>query len=370
MGQSLRILHCIPSLGGGGAERQLSYLAPELSRRGLDVHVVYLEDGPNVAPLRDSGIWLHRLQSRSNLDWRLARAMVHLVREVRPHVIHSWLLQMDVIGGAVALLTRTPHLLSERAVAAAYDPGWRRSLREFFGRRAGAIVANSAAGLAYWQRIARTPAQRVIANAVPFDELDDVARATASSGSISQRRTVLSAGRLAPQKNVVTLLRAMSQAGTEVADAEFVIFGDGPQREHLLSEREGLAARERLHLLPYTQELWRRIASASVFVSASLFEGAPNTVLEAAALGCPLVLSDIPEHRELLGPDAALFVPAHSAKEIAAAVTATLRDPASAAERARRARTQIAHLSVTQIAADYEQCYGLLAAGGQPRLIS
>jgi glycosyltransferase involved in cell wall biosynthesis len=356
----LRILHCIPGFGGGGAERQLSYLAPELSRRGLDVHVAFLHDGPNLQPLRDGGVSLHRLESRSNLDLRLAGSLLRLVRVVRPHVIHSWILQMDVIGGAVASLTSTPHLLSERAVAAAYDPGWRRRAREYFGRRAAAIVANSAAGLGYWRRMTDSPIQRVIANAVPVAELDAIARA-ARTEPYSPRRMVISAGRLAPQKNVVTLLQAMSRVGEQLADTEFVVCGEGPQRELLLATRDGLPARERMHILPYVTDLSQRVARASVFVSASLFEGAPNTVLEAAALGCPLVLSDIPEHRELLDHRAALFVRADAVEEIAAAIRAVLQDPRAAAERARHAREQIEHLSVAQIAAEYEQCYRQIA---------
>ena len=41
----MHILHIIPNLSGGGAERQLSYLAPELVRLGHDVHVVYSREG-------------------------------------------------------------------------------------------------------------------------------------------------------------------------------------------------------------------------------------------------------------------------------------------------------------------------------------
>jgi len=45
--EKARILYCIPNMGGGGAERQLVYLSGELVRRGWEVHVALLKEGPN-----------------------------------------------------------------------------------------------------------------------------------------------------------------------------------------------------------------------------------------------------------------------------------------------------------------------------------
>ncbi len=54
--------------------------------------------------------------------------------------------------------------------------------------------------------------------------------------------------------------------------------------------------------------VWALMKKASVFVSLSAYEGCPNTVMEAMACGCPIIVSDIPEHREILDEQSALFV--------------------------------------------------------------
>ena len=60
----MTVLHCIPSMEGGGAERQLTYLAAGLRRLGLDVHVAAGARGPNWERLLASGVTVHELQPR------------------------------------------------------------------------------------------------------------------------------------------------------------------------------------------------------------------------------------------------------------------------------------------------------------------
>ncbi|HMA54166.1 MAG TPA: glycosyltransferase, partial [Acidobacteriota bacterium] len=93
----MRILHLIPKLSAGGAERQLSYLASELARGGHEVHIGYSREGPERPDL--IGVVLHRLESRSNYSPLLLRQLVRLIRSVKPDVVQTWILQMDILGG-------------------------------------------------------------------------------------------------------------------------------------------------------------------------------------------------------------------------------------------------------------------------------
>ena len=146
-----RVLHLIPTLGEGGAERQLSYLGAELVRRGWSVDVGLLRGGPNLERLALAGTTIHALPYRNHHDpglmWRLHR----LARKVRPDVVHTWLTQMDVLGGAVALANRIPWVLAERSNRNGYPPTAKNLLRVGLGRHASAIVSNSRGGDSYWE---------------------------------------------------------------------------------------------------------------------------------------------------------------------------------------------------------------------------
>ena len=104
---------------------------------------------------------------------------------------------------------------------------------------------------------------------------------------------------------------------------------------------------------------------ADLLVSTSLFEGEPNAVLEAMACGCPLVVSDIPAHRELLGEDALYAAPGEP-EQFARAMEQLLAGSGGARRRAERARARVAKRSVAAMASRYEEIYRSLLVG-RPR---
>jgi glycosyltransferase involved in cell wall biosynthesis len=92
-------------------------------------------------------------------------------------------------------------------------------------------------------------------------------------------------------------------------------------------------------------------------------EGNPNTVLEAMACGCPLVVSDIPEHREFLDDDCARFAKPDSAHEIARAILCVFAEPDATARRVQAARARVASRdSIPDMARRYERVYRAMVA--------
>ena len=103
----IRILQCIPTMTGGGAERQLVYLCEGLTQLGWDVTVALLDLGPNVERLSRAGIHTEVLTHRTNYDPFLVWQLVDLIRRLRPDVVHTWLPTMNIIGGIAAGLSGT-----------------------------------------------------------------------------------------------------------------------------------------------------------------------------------------------------------------------------------------------------------------------
>ena len=148
----MKVLHCIPTLSSGGAERQLSLLAPAQRAHGIDAHIAFVRAGAHYERLARSGVPLHHLHARSNHDPRIATQLWSVVSDVRPDIVHTWLPMMDLMGGSIALARRVPWVLSERSNAEAYVERFKdRVLRNRLGRWADAVVANSNGGAQVWR---------------------------------------------------------------------------------------------------------------------------------------------------------------------------------------------------------------------------
>jgi glycosyltransferase involved in cell wall biosynthesis len=358
-----RILHCIPGMSGGGAERQAAYLVRELVGLGWDVHVAAISGGPNLDRFQASGARLHILTARGNHDPRIFWQLLRTIRALRPDLVQVWLLQMEILGGLAASALRCPWVFSERASLMAYPPTLKHRLRVLVANHAAAVVSNSATGDAYWQaRVNGRVARYVIPNAVPLDEIA-AARPMEpeETGIEAGRRIVLFVGRFTPQKNLEALasaLRVVLMHPNTVA----VLCGDGPLRAAVEQRLTEYGIRDRVRLLGYVTTVWRWMKRADVFVAPSLFEGQPNAVLEAIACGCPLVISDIPEHRELLDESTASLVDPHDAHALALAILDTLTAPAAASARARNARARVMPLSTSAMVRRYSEVYEAVLA--------
>ncbi len=109
--------------------------------------------------------------------------------------------------------------------------------------------------------------------------------------------------------------------------------------------------------MDYTSELWSWFKVSNVFVSVSNYEGNPNTVLEAVASKCPAVISDIPEHREILDENSSYFVPVSDTKAIADGIIKALSDPDEAQRKAENAYNKIKTWSTETVADKYIEFY-------------
>jgi glycosyltransferase involved in cell wall biosynthesis len=356
-------------LAGGGAERQLTYLAKELVHIGCEVHVAYVHAGPNLKRLEATGATLHRVPALGNYDPRILWRLVSTIREVKPDVVQCWLLQMEVLGGLASALTRTPWVFSERSSEEAYPASIKAWLRVKMGLIATAIVSNSEGGERYWRAQGRRTLRcQIIRNGLPLEEIANAPTATAQEAeSGAGEPLVLNAGRFGPEKNLEAFVRAIGLVITR-HPARVICCGEGPLRSHIeeMIDRSGLNGRVRT--IGYVPNLWGLMKRANVTVSVSLFEGSPNVVLEAMACGCPLVVSDIAAHRELLDERAAILVHPGDAQQIADAIIEVLRDREGAAKRARVAFDRVQRYSLSAIAGQYADLYRELAALHRPRL--
>jgi glycosyltransferase involved in cell wall biosynthesis len=160
---------------------------------------------------------------------------------------------------------------------------------------------------AFWKRLVGKR-RRVVQNAADLDRVE-----TAISGLPAARNgstfELVSVGRLEKVKDPLALLGAFRRLGDE--RSRLALVGAGSLRGELVREIEASQLQGRVELtgLIPRDDVFARCAQADLFVSASHGEGLPVAVIEAMATGCPVVLSDIPPHREVAeGVDFVPFV--------------------------------------------------------------
>lgn len=344
-------------MAGGGSERQLALLAGGESRAGVVVLVALLHPGPNLPMLEKTGACVIRPQALGNYDPRIVLRIVRAIREHRIHLVQTWLPQMDVIGGLAALWVGVPYIVSERSCLLAYPPSVKHALRVTIGRHANAIVANSLGGLDYWRGKNDSPLNRVVRNVVSVDpERGTIDRGVEKTQHAARPR-LLYAGRYIPSKNLGNLLKAFALVLPKFSDAIAEFHGDGPLKGDLLRERDQLGMASRVTIGGYLDPLVTKLRETTLFISPSSFEGNPNTVIEAAACGCALVVSDIPAHREFLDDTCAYFVDFNSPADIARGIERALSDSEDARKRGMAARDRVSSWTAEAITTQYIDLY-------------
>lgn len=157
----------------------------------------------------------------------------------------------------------------------------------FLWRNAAFVVANSK-GLA---SLARSSAPKLEVAIIPngVAVFDPVGKQVLPAQSNGRPLRLISVGRLHVQKNYPCLLEALSQ--TTHTDWQLEIIGDGPERGALenMAARLGIAAKVTFCGWMDRNDLLRRLADADIFVFPSIQEGMPNAVLEAMAMGLPVI---------------------------------------------------------------------------------
>jgi glycosyltransferase involved in cell wall biosynthesis len=128
------------------------------------------------------------------------------------------------------------------------------------------------------------------------------------------------------QKNYPMLLRAAAATLAECPGARFVAVGQGPLATQIERDHAALALQDRFVLTGYRADATAVIAAGDVFALASDYEGLPVALMEAVALGLPVVATRVGGVAETVGPDAGLLVPPGDVQAFAAALSHLIRE--------------------------------------------
>lgn len=372
----------IGSLGPGGAERQVVTTLLGLKRTGtqrLTLICTFLQEswqkfflpqlvaeGIEVCELaKGSGDMLDLEDTvRPRFDKAFAsippkladiRDYAAAFAKLRPGVVHLWLDEINCKAGLAALAIGIPQIvLSARSVSPHHFGHYQQYMAEAYRllacNRRVIFLNNSEAGAAdyaKWLGINRTLIS-VVHNGFHFEDLPDTAalaesrrvfRATCGwDGTSPVLGTII---RFTEEKRPDLWIEAALLLALQRPSMRFLLVGDGPLRIGLQERVTALGLMERFFFAGYQRDTIAALAAMDVFLLTSRKEGLPNVLVEAQALGLPVVSTDAGGSRETFLPnETGILVTRASAVSLAEAVMALIDDSASTVTWSSRASRQ------------------------------
>ena len=402
------MIHCMGSpditavishMGAGGAQRVLSIAANEWARAGRNVEIVTLTD------LRDDAFTLDPLVKRTRLITgyrrrdpngsfsnagqqaprpatfgtrvanlcrvplqRTASLVQYLrilyrlrskMRADRPGVVLAFIAPTNVLTILACLGLQTRVVISERNDPSRQSFGlvW-DFLRRLLYRRAGLVTANSEKALS------------VLAAYVPRSRLalltNPVVLSDTKRRPKREARSVLSVGRIEPQKGYDVLLKAFAQVRSLYPDLHLNIAGAGSQLDEMRELCSRLSLGDAVTWHGQVHDMQPLYEDADIYVLSSLYEGTPNALLEAMNHSLPVIVTDrLDGAVDLVGEDrAGLVVPAGNPEALSMALERLISDSDLRKHLGDAARSKVRLHDVTKVMRQWDSI--LFATGPLP----
>lgn len=289
----MKILYVIDGLPLGGTENQLLSLLPDLARDHQIVLVTLKDnDRPNLGELP--------VARRYRLGLRRHRALLGAVRklkriiaEEKPDLVRSQLCWSSVAARlatpkSIPLIFSLHSTLSEDGYAKSKKILWLEKLT--YARRHTVLGVSHHVIADFDKYVGIKGGAEVLTNFVRPEFL----QLRRNRESFSPPFRLVAVGNLKPVKNYRYLLEAMKQLPRDV---ELDVYGEGAERPAL--EREIESNGLNVRLMGVRDDMWNVLPDYDLFVMPSHYEGCPNAVIEAMAVGLPALLSDIPVMHEV-----------------------------------------------------------------------
>lgn len=366
----IRVLQFITPAGFYGAERWVIALAnnidhdkvvcdlavsKESEQQDLSVATHYPEDAGMV----------HYLPMRGRFDWRVIDQLVRVIRERQIQVIHTHGYKSDILGLLAArragiTCVSTPHGFSGNV---GFKLATFIRIGTFMLRYFDAVVPLSEELVEDMQRFSVPKAKtRFIRNGVDLKEIDAALLALPERKTERAEKVIGFIGQMIPRKGVQHLLHAFDRLYQNDTSLRLQLLGDGTQRPELERIAAELPSHDAIAFLGFRSDRLELLADFSLFVMTSSLEGIPRCMMEAMAVGIPVVAFDIPGVDQLIEHEVTgLLAPLGDVAALAESCRRVLTEPELAAKLTQKARQKIDDLySARRMASEYETLFAQL----------
>ncbi len=332
----IKIALIIDNLEVGGAQKQFIELVKNIDRNKFQVIVVALSvhrvDLSN--ELTDSGIDVRLIDQWGKICVPAFVKLFKLLRSERPDIVHTYLFTASLYGRIVAKLIGIPIvILSERST-----DNWKKSsyvwLDRLLAKVTDRVLVNANTIKESLIKREKIPAEKIqiIYNGVNLIKIDAIKN---DRSQVRENLRILNGnpvigiiGRLSKEKDHLTFLNAAKRIISAIPRVNFLIAGDGHLRKELEDISLSLGLKDRVIFAGNTHNVSEVLQATDILVSASLYEGCSNAILEAMAAGLPIVATKVGGNPEVVNDGVTgILVSPQDPSALAGAVVSLLNNP-------------------------------------------
>lgn len=281
----MKIVFVLPDMPGGGSERVVAMLANEYVKRGYQTAIL-LFAGSNVAYPLDERVEIHIAGKASDGNPFVQISRLFKMRKFYRKNKGCYIFSFCVRGSIFSVIAAAgiPHrfLVSERN-----DPTRipEQRLRDWSYRKAEKLILQT-------DDMKRCFAEDIQRKSVVIP--NPVSGAMPAPYQGERKKQIVAVGRLQPQKNHKLLLNAFAEFHKVYTDYELHIFGVGDLENQLKQQARDLHIEDYVVFRGFSSDVQRDIWDSAMFVLSSDYEGISNSMLEALAMGVPVISTDCP----------------------------------------------------------------------------
>ncbi|HRZ87025.1 MAG TPA: glycosyltransferase [bacterium] len=354
----------------GGTEKMVLELAAGLDRSRFEPCICTLVgDGTLVREAIRRGMPAYDLEMSGPLDIRILPKLLRLLRERDIAVLHTFLYHANILGRLLGRYAKIPVIISTQRSTDPWRTWYHRLADRWTAGLADAIISNSQSGKERLTAVERIAGEKisVVRNGIRLD----VDAALRRGAEVRQLRGIGSGdiiigtvANLKEAKGLETLIDAVAILQNDMPDARAMIVGHGPLLHRLRARVRRRGMTNRIIFAGLQADAVGYCAAFDLYVQPSRWEGTPVALMEAMALGKPVIASAVGGIPEIVadGKDG-MLVPAGRPDELSAAIAALINDPARAAALGKSAREKMEReFTVKRMVHETERIYDALIA--------
>ena len=374
--KDLRILQFITPAGFYGAERWVMALANNIDQEHVTCDLAVTRESASqdltVAELYPGTAGkVHYLEMSGRFDFRVVKQLCDVIRERRIDVIHTHGYKSDILGLLAAKKSgircvSTPHGFSGKV---GFKLATFIKIGTYMLRYFDAVVPLSEELMADMERMGVPETKtHFIRNGVDLKEIDSVLHSFPLHNKSDMHKTIGYIGQIIPRKGLSDLITAFDSLYRANQNLNLHLLGEGSERNSLEAQSRALASFEAIEFLGFRSDRLELLSRFDLFVMTSSLEGIPRCIMEAMAVGVPVVAYDIPGVDQLITHgETGLLAPLGDVDALATCCDQVLADPELARYLISNARNLIEdRFSAARMASEYAALFAEMVRSVQP----